>query len=336
MKVCVTATITPNSRLQVRKFKQCGAQNNAALDQGCFGLLRSQFPFRMTRNPARKHDSVSLRHVGNLLPVRRRCYCPVTQIPILSVTILYPRAYHHGFCVYSDSANLTSSTRSIYISFERAVPWFNSQPLNHTTSLTVTMAPRVSTIDILVLVLSLVAFLVVRGYRRRRGLPYPPGPRPLPLIGNLLDIPKEFSWLEYTQLSKKYGMGFSPVKLLLIERMPGDVLCLHVFGKVIVILNSVKATKDLLEKRGDIYSDRPAIPMYEMYVFSEVSDLAWFLIEAQDEVGMARAFRKIHRVLASSAQVTRSRSSARGCSCVSTCATSKGARSPHPTVGRTG
>jgi len=196
------------------------------------------------------------------------------------------------------------------------------------------MVSRVSTIDILVLVFSLVAFLVVRGYRRRSRLPYPPGPRPLPLIGNLFDIPKEFSWLEYTQLSKKYGMSPSSIKLPLTERMPGDILCLHVFGKVIVILNSVKATKDLLEKRGDIYSDRPAIPMYEMYVFLEFSVLAWCLIKVQDEVGMARAFRKIHRVLASSTQATRSWSSTGSRSCVSTCATSKGARSPHPTVGR--
>ena len=63
-----------------------------------------------------------------------------------------------------------------------------------------------STVDILVLVTSLAAFLAIRDYHRRRGLPYPPGPRPLPLIGNLLDIPKEFSWLSYTQLSKKHGM----------------------------------------------------------------------------------------------------------------------------------
>jgi len=74
------------------------------------------------------------------------------------------------------------------------------------------MVSRVSTIDLLVIVFSLVAFLVVRGYRRRSGLPYPPGPRPLPLIGNLLDIPKESSWLEYTQMSKKYGMNPSPTK----------------------------------------------------------------------------------------------------------------------------
>ena len=125
-----------------------------------------------------------------------------------------------------------------------------------------------SILDILVLVSSLAAFFVIRDYQRRRGLPYPPGPRPLPLIGNVLDIPKEFSWLSYTQLSKKHGMIYSAVKGLLTERITGDVLSFHVFGKVIVVLNSLKANKDLLERRGDIYSDRPMIPIFEMYVFS--------------------------------------------------------------------
>jgi len=45
----------------------------------------------------------------------------------------------------------------------------------------------------------------------------------------------------------------------------GDVLSFHVFGQVIIVLNSVKVTKDLLEKRGQIYSDRPVIPFSEMY-----------------------------------------------------------------------
>ena len=40
----------------------------------------------------------------------------------------------------------------------------------------------------------------------------------------------------------------------------------HVFGQVIVVLSSTKATKDLLKKRGDIYSDRPVIPFFEMYI----------------------------------------------------------------------
>jgi hypothetical protein len=45
----------------------------------------------------------------------------------------------------------------------------------------------------------------IRDYQKHGGLSYPPGPRPLPIIGNLLDIPKDSSWLAYTQFSKKYG-----------------------------------------------------------------------------------------------------------------------------------
>jgi hypothetical protein len=124
-----------------------------------------------------------------------------------------------------------------------------------------------STLDILVIISSLAAFLAIRDYQRRRGLPYPPGPRPLPLIGNLFDIPKEFSWLSYTQLSKKYGMVYFVVRGRLTEGMAGDILSFRAFGQVIVVLNSIKVNKDLLERRPDIYSDRPVIPIFDMYVF---------------------------------------------------------------------
>ncbi len=50
--------------------------------------------------------------------------------------------------------------------------------------------------------------------------------------------------------------------------MAGDVLSFRVFGKAIVVLNSLKANKDLLERRAEIYSDRPVIPVIEMYVLS--------------------------------------------------------------------
>lgn len=133
------------------------------------------------------------------------------------------------------------------------------------------MALLVLTLDILVLVFSLAAFSAIYDYQRRRGLPYPPGPRPLPLIGNLLDIPKEFSWLTYSQLSNKHGMiCFATGELLTegITALAGDILSFRVFGRVVVVLNSVKTSKDLLEKRADIYSDRPALPSAEMYVFS--------------------------------------------------------------------
>jgi hypothetical protein len=63
-------------------------------------------------------------------------------------------------------------------------------------------------VDILALVSFLFVLFAFRDHQRRRGHPYPPGPRPLPLIGNLLDIPKEYSWLTYTRLWKVHGMVF--------------------------------------------------------------------------------------------------------------------------------
>lgn len=45
----------------------------------------------------------------------------------------------------------------------------------------------------------------------------------------------------------------------------GDVMSVKILGQVIVILNSPKAAKDLLEKRGNIYSDRHLMPFYQMY-----------------------------------------------------------------------
>ena len=43
----------------------------------------------------------------------------------------------------------------------------------------------------------------------------------------------------------------------------GDVMSFHVLGRVVVILGSTEATKDLLGM--NVYSDRPVIPFFEMY-----------------------------------------------------------------------
>ena len=83
------------------------------------------------------------------------------------------------------------------------------------------------------------------------GLPYPPGPKPLPLLGNLLDVPSSYYWLRYSDWAKKYG----------------DINHIRVFGQHTVILNSIEACTDLLEKRSAKYSDRPRFPMMnELYV----------------------------------------------------------------------
>lgn len=66
------------------------------------------------------------------------------------------------------------------------------------------------------LLLVSLAFILLFLYRRRqsrmranpRGLPYPPGPKPLPIIGNLFDLARENEIEAYLELSKKYGQNF--------------------------------------------------------------------------------------------------------------------------------
>src|SRR5713101_4696105 len=121
------------------------------------------------------------------------------------------------------------------------------------------------------LALSFFLFLLVkfRDNRRRRGLPYPPGPQSWPIMGNFLDVPIEKPWITYTDMSKKYGRcnihSHRPMFAQLKLAFQGDITCLRVFSQVIIVLSSLSAVKELLEMRGEYYSERPHRPMVEMY-----------------------------------------------------------------------
>ncbi|KAJ7505253.1 cytochrome P450 [Mycena galericulata] len=80
------------------------------------------------------------------------------------------------------------------------------------------------------------------------GLPFPPGPKPRFLSGNLHDIPTKLPWLTYTEWKQRYG----------------DIVHARIFGQHIIFVNSRKIAADLFDKRSHIYSDRPAAPMTEL------------------------------------------------------------------------
>lgn len=63
----------------------------------------------------------------------------------------------------------------------------------------------INAVDALAISLFLYLLVIISDHRRRGGIPYPPGPPSRPIIGNLLDVPKNAPWIAYSDMSKKYG-----------------------------------------------------------------------------------------------------------------------------------
>jgi hypothetical protein len=62
------------------------------------------------------------------------------------------------------------------------------------------------------LLLMSISIHVWKQRRLRRGLPLPPGPKRLPILGNVFDLNVFEPWLTYTDWAKKYGMLHSGVQ----------------------------------------------------------------------------------------------------------------------------
>lgn len=56
------------------------------------------------------------------------------------------------------------------------------------------------------------------------------------------------------------------LKKVLMSNTESDVLYFNTLRQPIVVLNSVEACVDLLDKRGGNYSDRPRFVLLELYV----------------------------------------------------------------------
>jgi hypothetical protein len=84
---------------------------------------------------------------------------------------------------------------------------------------------------------------IVTRRKSASSLPLPPGPKPLPIIGNVHQAPKSYGWRTYREWSKQYG----------------PIVHINMLGQPVIILSTSEVARDLLAKRGAIFSDRPRL-----------------------------------------------------------------------------
>lgn len=66
-------------------------------------------------------------------------------------------------------------------------------------------------------------------------------------------------WLQFSKWKDQYGELLRPYCISQTDRLSfiGPVIYLNLLGQPVIVLNTVQAVEDLLEKRSRIYSARP-------------------------------------------------------------------------------
>lgn len=94
--------------------------------------------------------------------------------------------------------------------------------------------------------LILLSFQCVRwAFRAHPGQRLPPGPRSLPLIGNVHQLPAEYQERTFLEWGRKFG----------------NIVFAKMFRTPVVIINSLEVAHDLLDRRSQYYSGRPVLTL---------------------------------------------------------------------------
>lgn len=109
--------------------------------------------------------------------------------------------------------------------------------------------PKAPTLALLAVAVVVWRIILQYSNSSRKSLPLPPGPKGEPILGHLRIVPTDNPEYAYQKWSDEYD---------------SDVLYFNILGQHVVVLNSVQAASDLLDKRGANYCDRPRFVLFEV------------------------------------------------------------------------
>ena len=117
-----------------------------------------------------------------------------------------------------------------------------------------------TTLLVLLLIGALTYWIDVNKRKRLRLVP--PGPKALPIFGNIFDLPKEKPWVTYKEWAEKYGkllcyLRSSVGTSCLLTSADSNILFLDLPRRPTIIINSFDDAVELMERRSKLYSDRP-------------------------------------------------------------------------------
>lgn len=115
-------------------------------------------------------------------------------------------------------------------------------------------------------------YLFLKSFQRKipEGLQRLPGPKPLPIIGNVLEVGRK-PYLSLTAMSKRYG----------------NVFQIEIGMRPVVVLSGNETVRQALIKQGEEFSGRP-----DLYSFQFIND-GKSLAFSTDQTGVWRARRKL-------------------------------------------
>lgn len=100
----------------------------------------------------------------------------------------------------------------------------------------------------------------------------PPSPPAEPFLGHARKIPTKEPYRTYAEWGKIYGASYlshgarTAVMSVLNIICVGDVISATAPGTTLIIMNTYEAARELLEKNSMHFSDRPYLPLFNLYV----------------------------------------------------------------------